>query len=170
MDSPGPNGKDQGQRPVPANGHEEAPGVFLPEYKFPTPEAKHQHQRARAEERFGIDLGTWETANRENPPRSMGLSVSAASEVRTERRNNLDTVLSLENHTKQFLFAALCAYGDVLLDKRAALATAVCGGSVIAVVGGFISLLWVVRLEREVHQIRSQPHWALVGSRVSAPS
>jgi hypothetical protein len=68
---------DQGQRAVPANGHEEAPDVFLREYRFPTPEAKHQHQRARAEERFRMDFGLRETANRENPPRSVGLSVSA---------------------------------------------------------------------------------------------
>ena len=118
MDSRGPNGKDQGQRPVPANGHEEAPDVFLPGYRFPTPEAKHQHQRARAEERFRMDFGLWETANRENPPHTVSLSVSAAGEVGTARRNDLDIVLSLENYFKQFLFAALYAYGDLLLDKR----------------------------------------------------
>jgi hypothetical protein len=118
MGSPGSNGKDQKQCPVPANGHEEAPDVFLPEHKFPTPEAKYQHQRARAEERFRMDFGLWETANRENPPHTVSLSVSAAGEVRTERRNDLDIVLSLENYIKQFLFAALYAYGDLLLDKR----------------------------------------------------
>ena len=31
-----------------------------------------------------MDFGLWETANRENPPRSLSLSVSAAGEVRTE--------------------------------------------------------------------------------------
>jgi len=117
MDSPDPNGKDQGQSPVPAGGHEESPDVFLPEYKFPTSEAKCQHQRARAEERFRMDFGLWETVNRENPPQSVSLSVSAASEVRTERHNDLDIVLSLENYIQQFLFAALYAYGDLLLDK-----------------------------------------------------
>jgi hypothetical protein len=118
MGSSGSNGRDQEQRPVPANGHEEAPDVFLPEYKFPAPEAKYQHQRAQAEERFRMDFGLWETANRENPLHTVSLSVSAAGEVRTERRNDLDIVLSLENYIKQFLFAALSAYGDLLLDKR----------------------------------------------------
>jgi hypothetical protein len=117
MGSPGSNGKDQEQRSVPANGDEEAPDVFLSERQFPTPEAKYQHQRAQAEERFRMDFALWETANRENPPRSVSLSVSAAGEVRTERRNDLDLVLSLENYIQQFLFAALYAYGDLLLDK-----------------------------------------------------
>jgi hypothetical protein len=117
MDSPGPNGRDQRQRLVPAKGHEEAPDVLLPEHKFPTPEANYQHQRAQAEERFRMDFGLWETANRENPPQSVSLSVSAVGEVRTERRNDLDIVLSLENYIQQFLFAALYAYGDLLLDK-----------------------------------------------------
>ena len=56
-----------------------------------------------------MDFGLWETANRENPPRSVSLSVNAAGEERTERRNDLDIVLSLENYIKQFLFAALYA-------------------------------------------------------------
>lgn len=98
MDSPGPNGKDQGQRPVPANGHEEAADVFLPECIFPTPEAKCQHQRAQAEQRVRMDFGLRETANRENPPQSVSLSLSATGEVRTERRDDLDIVLSLENY------------------------------------------------------------------------
>ena len=109
MGSPGSNGKDQEQRSVPANGREGAPDVFLPEDRFPTPEAKYQHQWAQAEERFRMDFGLWETANRENPPQSVSLSVSAAGEVRTERRNDLDIALSLENYIKQFLFAALYA-------------------------------------------------------------
>jgi hypothetical protein len=65
-----------------------------------------------------MDFGLWETVNRENPPQSVSLSVNAVGEVRTERRNDLDIALSRENYIQQFLFAALYAYGDLLLDKR----------------------------------------------------
>jgi hypothetical protein len=65
-----------------------------------------------------MDFGLWETANRENPPHTVSLPMSAAGEVRTERRDDLDIVLSLGNYVKQFLFAALAAYGDLLVDKR----------------------------------------------------
>jgi hypothetical protein len=36
---------------------------------------------------------------------------------------------------------------------KATLVTAVCGGSVIAIIGAIISLVWVVRLEREADRI-----------------
>jgi hypothetical protein len=65
-----------------------------------------------------MDFGLGETANRENPPHTVSLPMSAAGEVRTERRDDLDIVLSLGNYVKQFLFAALAAYGDLLVDKR----------------------------------------------------
>jgi hypothetical protein len=45
-----------------------------------------------------MDFGLRETANRENPPQSVSLSLSATGEVRTERRDDLDIVLSLENY------------------------------------------------------------------------
>lgn len=126
MGSPGSNGKDQAERPAPANGHNEVPDLFIPNYTFPTPEAGYQYERARAEERFRLDFGIWETVNRENPPQLVTLSVSAAGEAQTERRDDLAIVLSLETYVQQFLFAALAAYGDLLLEKATPATEAVC--------------------------------------------
>ena len=126
MGSSGSNGKDQGEHPTPANGHDEVPDLFIPNYTFPTPEAGYQHERARVEERFRMDFGIWEAVNRENPPQSVTLSVSASGEAQTERRDDLAIVLSLETYVRQFLFAALAAYGDLLLEKATPPTEAVC--------------------------------------------
>jgi hypothetical protein len=40
-------------------------------------------------ERFRMNFRIWEAGNREGPPQSVTLSVSAAGEVKTERRDDL---------------------------------------------------------------------------------
>jgi len=91
------------------------------ELEFPTPEARYQYERARAEEQFRRNYEVWETRNRENPPVlaiASGIPGGAKTVWKTAERDEVVIATSLKHSIGLFLHQELTAYGNLLLSAR----------------------------------------------------